>query len=287
MKKLFSIIFFVVGFAGLTLAGPLTNVLSAEAVSLITVVGFVGFFFSVADMKQAKFHNSNHAYLTVVPAKIVAPNPAQMAAQGLQEVPPMTRAEKALFDFLRAKSNQVTYDAIQSGAISFDPISYVIRANITNLSGRQKILGANTLYSLGISSFPNGAVLPQYYNFCFDRIAVRYAVLNNVNASPSQTAGYSSVGSAMDPALRNGNLIVNSNRNAIIETPIIDFISQAAVTGGGIREYDGGILEKPRFFLEMLQIEVELDLAGAIATPANNISLTEVVFSGVQARLKY
>lgn len=276
MKKYCSILFLIAGFAGLLLASPLTF-----------GIAVVGFAWSITDMKVANFHGHKHAYLTVVPAKMVAPNFATMKAQGQEEIPPMTRAEKALFDYLRSKSNAVTYDAIKSGAISFDPISYYIRYNITNLANRVKILGPNSLYSLGITNFPNGATLPQYYNFCFDRITVRYAVVTSASASPSATAGYSSVQSSMDPALRNGEIIISSNRNTIVETPIIDFASAAAITGGGLRENDGGILEKPRFLLEQLQVEIELNLAGQIPNTANNTFLAEVVLSGVQARLKY
>jgi hypothetical protein len=237
---------------------------------------------------QYSYKLTGYSFLTMVPGVIVVQNPAKGPEYGtLMEVPPMTRAEKALFDYLRSKSNAVTYDAIQSGAISFDPISYYMRFAITGLSGNQQIVGPNTLYTRGVTNFTNGATLPQYYNFCFDRIAVRYAVAASAAAAPYSTAGYSSVGSSMDPGLRNGQLIVKSNRNDIVNTPIVDFISAAAVTGGGLREYDGGILEKPRFFLEQLQIEVNIDLPQAVAAVANNTYLVEVQFSGVQARLKF
>jgi len=265
MKK-FAIIFFVVGLLGLVTGNPTLIALSC-----------VGIAFTSSYKREFSF-------VSIVPGIINAVDPKTMLTV---EVPPMTRAEKALFDYLRSKSNAVTYDAIQSGSISFDPISYYMRFNITGLTGIQPIVSANTLFSRGITNFPNGATLPQYYNFCFDRIAVRYAVVASASASPSSTSGYSTVASSMDPALRNGNLIVQSNRNDIVNTPVVDFLSAAAVTGGGSREYDGGILEKPRFFLEQLQIDVKVDLPGVIPSAANNTYLIEVVFSGVQARLKY
>jgi hypothetical protein len=268
MKKFASIIFILGCVASLATGNPTLFAVSAIGLT------FVNYSYKLTGV----------ALLTMVPGIITATDPKTGM---LMEVPPMTRAEKALFDYLRSKSNAVTYDAIQSGAISFDPISYLMRYTITGLSGNQQIVGPNTLFSRGITNFPNGATLPQYYNFCFDRIAIRYAVVASAAASPSSTSGYSTVGSSMDPALRNGQLIVKSNRNDIVNTPVVDFISQAAVTGGGSREYDGGILEKPRFFLEQLQIEVNLDLPGTIPSAANNTYLVEVVFSGVQARLKY
>jgi hypothetical protein len=267
--KNFSKILFVIGLvAAACIASP-----------ALAIVSGAGLYLCNNDYKIGKF-----SFLTLVPGVITTVNPETGA---LEEVPPMTRAEKALFDYLRAKSNLVTYQAIQSGDISFDPISYMIRFNITGLSGNQQIVGPNTLFSRGVTNFPNGATLPQYYNFCFDRIAVRYAVVAAASAAPSSTSAYSTVAGSMDPALRNGNLVVKSNRNDIVNTPIVDFVSQAAVTGGGSREYDGGILEKPRFFLEQLQIEVNVDLPGTIPSVANNTYLVEVVFSGVQARLKY
>lgn len=267
--KNFAKILFIIGLAASYFIG-------SPALAYVSVGGL---YLSVADFKLPKF-----SFITLVPGVITTVNPESGA---LEEVPPMTRAEKALFDYLRAKSNLVTYQAIQSGDISFDPISYVIRATITGLSGNQQIVGPNTLFSRGITNFPNGATLPQYYNFCFDRIAVRYAAIAGTTISPAATSAYSTVAGSMDPALRNGTLVVKSNRNDIVNTPVVDFVSQAAVTGGGSREYDGGILEKPRFFLEQLQIEVNIDLPGTIPSVANNTYLVEVVFSGVQARLKY
>lgn len=273
MKTKFGIIFLIGGFAGLLLASP-----------LLVAVGFAGFLFSKMEFKQSK---SGAAFLQIVPGKFMVPraNPQN------EEVPYMSRAEKALYDQLvtLGRSNPVTQKAITEGAISFDPISYYIRFTITGLSGRQKILGSNTLINTGITNFPNGAVLPQYYNFCFDRIAVRYAVTASASANAAAVTGFSSVRGSMPAALGNGEIVISSNRNTIVETPIADFTSVAAITGGGERDYDGGILEKPRFFLELLQIECELNLATGQSVPsaANNTYTVEVMFYGVQARLKY
>ena len=275
-RQIFSILFLLGALVALCVGEP-----------TLLVVGMLGFFVSLFTWKASNFHSRSHAYLTIVPGIITAPRPDRMQSMGVEEVPPMTRAEKALYDYLRTKSNAVTYQAIREGAISFDPVSYFIRYSITGLSGRQTILGPSTLYSIGVTNFPNQAVLPQYYNFCFDRIIIRYVNTTAADSAVNSSAGYSSVATAMDPALRNGNIIIKSNRNAIVETPVIDFASAAAVTGGGSRDYDGGMLEKPRFFLEQLQIETEIEFAGTVASATNNSYLLEVVFCGVQARLKY
>lgn len=277
MKKIFALTFILAALTGLALG-------NAPAF----IVGLIGFFFCQADLRQVSFHSRNHAYLQIVPGKFVVTDPA---SGRLQEVPYMSRAEKALFDQLitLGRSNAVTAQAISAGAISFDPVSYFIRADVTGFSGRQKIVSASTQYEEGVTNFPNGAALPQYYNFCFDRIAVRYASTNSANASPAAITGWSSVRASMPAALGNGLLIVKSNRNEIVETPVSDFTSVAAITGGGERDYDGGVLEKPRFFLELLQIEVELSFAAGQSMPsnANNTFAVEIMFYGVQARLKY
>lgn len=266
MKKIFSILFI----AGLVLAAALQN-------PALGAVSFAGLFFT------ANSYVSQYSFLQIVPGKYVT-------ALG-EEVPYMSRAEKALYDQLITlnRANAVTTEAIRSGAISFDPISYYIRAIITGQSGKQKILGQFTQNLIGVTNFPNAAQLPQYYNFCFDRIAVRYASTNTANAAATAITGWSSVRGSMPAALANGELVISSNRNTIVETPIADFTSVASITAGGERDFDGGVLEKPRFFLEMLQIEVELNYANGQTVPstANNTYAVEIMFYGVQARLKF
>jgi len=273
LKSVFSILFIVAGFAGLTLASP-----------LLAGLAFVGLFVANSEFKASR---SGVAFLQIVPGKFMV----QKLNGTNEEVPYMSRAEKALYDNLVTlnRANSVTSQAIMQGAVSYDPISYYIRAIVTGASGRLKIVGANTLQNTGITNLPNGATLPQYYNFCFSRIAVRYAVAASASANAAAITGWSSVRSSMPAALGNGHLIVSSNRNTIVETPIADFTSVAAITGGGERDFDGGELEKPRFFLELIQIEVELDLATSQTIPsaANNTYAVEIMFQGVQARLKY
>jgi hypothetical protein len=266
MKKIFSILFIIGMFASLACA-------SVEGL----VASGAGYILTQASVKLQPF-----AFLMIVPMKYVT-------ALG-EEVPYASRAEKALYDNLITlnRSNQVTLAAIEAGAISYDPISYYMRAVITGLSGKQRIISAQTLNTLGVTNLPNGAVLPQYYNFCFDRIAIRYAVANSANALPQSITGWSSVRGTMPAALANGEVIISINRNTVVETPISDFTSVAAITAGGERDFDGGVLEKPRFFLEQLSIETELNLASGQSIPsaANNTYAVEIMFYGVQARLK-
>jgi hypothetical protein len=271
MKRIFSIVFLI----GL-IASVAFGSLEAGAVSLA----------GLAFTAESWF--TEYSFITIVPGVMYAPSRETAMAQGLQEVPPMTRAEKALYDQLvvLGRANAVTQQAIEQGAISFDPVSYYIRYDITGLSGNQKFISAATLKVLGTTNLPNGASLQQYYNFCFDRIFVRTATTNTANTAINTVGGYTSVSASMDPAVRNGELIIRSNRNIIVETPVVDFVTEAAVTGGGAREYAGGILEKPRFFLELLSIEAEIALAGTATATANTTTYLEVIFSGVQARLK-
>lgn len=201
-----------------------------------------------------------------------------------QPIPVFTRAQKALFDYLEQRSQGTTRAALSKGALVFDPITYYIRFAITGLSGRQQIVSEGTTKAVGVTNFDRG-LLRQYYNFCFDRISVRYATANSVTTALGGLA-YSSVrGGTMDPALANGELIVIQNKNTIIETPVMDFVSAAAITGGGLREYDGGILEAPKVLEENKQVEIWISLAGTVPSATNTIYGVEVALQGVQARI--
>ncbi len=271
LSKIFTVLFAVSAVFALFIG-------NIEAAGVATVGGVV----SHASPKFEAF-----AFLQIVPGKYVVINPATGAPQ---EVPYMSRSEKALYDQLITlnRANPVTQQVIEQGGISFDPISYYMRAIITGGAGTQKIISNSTQQFTGVTNLPNGATLPQFYNFCFDRIAVRYAVATSAAANAAAITGWSSVRSAMPAALGNGHLIVKSNQNQIVQTPISDFTSVAAITGGGERDYDGGVLEKPRFFLELINLEVQIEYAfnQVVPSAANNTYAVEIMFYGVQARLK-
>lgn len=270
MKKIFALAFILGAIVSIAVGNVECTAISLAGFALSACLG----------TKRPGF-----AFLQIVPGKFMVPT-----AGAYQEVPYMSRAEKALYDQLITlnRSNPVTADLIRQGGVSFDPISYYIRAIITAGAGTQDIVNSSNQQIAGITNIPNGAVLPQYYNFCFDRIAVRYAVATSANANAAAITGWSSVRSSMPAALGNGHLIVNSNSNKVLETPVSDFTSVAAITGGGERDYDGGVLEKPRFFLELININVQLKYAQSQVVPsaANNTYAVEIMFYGVQARLK-
>jgi hypothetical protein len=265
MKNFFKAIF-VIGLV-------LSFMIGSPVAAVVCVLGF-------AYANNPTFINE-YAMLNLMPAVIRDPKTGQA-------IPSVSRAQKTLLDFFDSpRANAVTKDALQKGAIIWNPVSYYIRANITGLSGRQKILGSATTKVLGICNIDKG-ILPQYYNFCYDRVTVRYVSTNTLsNATNVATlAGYSSVLSSMDDALRNGEIIVSLNRFVQIETPITDFGAPAAVVGGGARDYDGGLLESPKIWEENLQVEVELNLPQAVDATANFTNAVEVVFSGIEARLR-
>lgn len=218
------------------------------------------------------------AGLTILPAILTDANG--------NEIPPLTRAQKKLFDYARMKANLVTADAYKLGALKWDNISYYIAKIITGLAGRQILLNASTSYLLGACNIDKGQ-LPQYYNFAYDRVEVQ-EVINNTSASLSvqNMAGYSSVLSSMDAGLRNGHLIVQLNREVQIETPIADFGSKASITGGSAKDFDGGELADCPIWQEQLQVQVDADLAGTIASAANTTYAVRVDFKGVQVRLR-
>jgi len=254
MKTFKSIIFFSILMVGVACAVAATA-MAPEAGAIVMVAG-----------------------ITILPAMIAGPNG--------QEVPPFTRAQKKMYDFLRMKGNAITLEALQSGALKWDNISYYIRSIITGLSGRKTILNASTSQVVGVCNLDKGQ-LPQYYNFAYDRVEVAEAI-NNTSASLAVTAltSFSSVQSSMDAGLRNGELIVMSNRQVQVETPITDFTSKTAVSGGGAKEYDGGALDDPQVWEELLQIQVDLNFAQTIASEANTTYAVDVTFRGVQARLR-
>lgn len=243
-------------------------------------VAALGYAFCTVNFKPAGV-----AFFQIVPGKYMVPSSGPY-----EEVPYMSRAEKALFDQLITlnRANPVTMNVIRQGGISFDPISYYIRAVITGGAGTQTIVDNSLIQTIGVTNIPNGGALPQFYNFCFDRIAVRYAVNNTASANVAAITGWSSIRSAMPAALGNGHLVIYSNQNKILETPVSDFTSVAAITGGGERDYDGGVLEKPRFMLELINLQIDLAYAKNQVVPsaANNTYAVEVMLHGVQARLK-
>jgi hypothetical protein len=211
--------------------------------------------------------------------------PATITDQNGNEVPMWTRAQKYLAQFLSKFGNAVTKQAIADGSIIWNPVSYYIRANITGLSGRQKILSSATSKVLGICNLDKGQ-LAQYYNFCYDAVAVRYVDGGaSVNDAVYTLNGYSSVLGSMAPGLRNGELIVSLNRQVQIETPINDFGSQAAIVGGATRNFDAGELQVPKVWQEQLQVEVEVNLPVAIPATGTTTRAVEVEFYGIEARL--
>lgn len=272
MKNLFKVLFA----AALVLA-----IAYDSAAGMLLSVG--GLLIACADSVPAKI---SAAFFNVVPGKYMVPRDTG----AYEEVPMMSRAEKALFDQLITlrRANPVTDVVINQGGISFDPISYYIRAVITGGAGTQTIVDNSIIQTVGITNIPNGAALPQFYNFCFDRIAVRYTTTNTASANVAAMTGWSSIRSAMPAALGNGHLVIYSNQNKILETPVSDFTSVAAITGGGERDYDGGVLEKPRFFLELINMQIDITYAKNQVVPsaANNTYAVEVMLHGVQARLK-
>lgn len=265
MKKVFQIIF-ILGVVASFAFG------SVEGAAL----SFVGL--TIASVSQ---NFVGYAALNLMPAVTRDPKDGT-------PIPVVSRAQKTLLDFFNSdRANAVTKDALKRGAIIWNPVSYYIRANIVGLSGMQKIMGSATTKVVGICNLDKG-ILPQYYNFCYDRLVVRY-VSTNTGANNTNVAtlnGYSSVQSSMDDALRNGELIVDLNRFRQLETPVTDFVSAAAITGGGVRDFDGGLLESPKIWEENLQVDVWINFPQAVDATANFTNAVEVVFSGIEARLR-
>lgn len=269
MKKIISILFAV----ALVFSFATGNV-------ALGAISFVGLSLSVATPSS---YRGKVAMLTLVPAVVrdLAPN--------APEVPPFTRAQKFLFDFLRNKGNLVTLDAYLKETIFFDPVNYYIRAVLPPAQqGRYQILGSSNSKVVGVTNFYSQALLPQYYNFCFDRLQVNYGTTNTANAVVQAITGWTNVRSSMPAALANGEVIIQLNKNIIVETGISDFASEAAVTGGGSLDFAGGAMQVPRILQENLQIECDVNLAyqQAIGNTANTTYGVEVIFKGAQLRLR-
>ncbi len=241
----------------------------------VAVLGFSGM--------VAFSHNWSANNLTLNSGVVIYP--AVITNQSGLEVPMFTRCQRYLASFLSAYGNELTKKAIADGSIIWNPVTYYIRAAITGLSGRQKVLGSATSKVLGICNLDKG-ILPQYYNFCYDRIAARYGTTAvTATDSPASLAGYSSVRSSMPAGLSNAELIISLNRQVQLETPVSDFTSVAAVTGGGSRDFDGGELQVPKVWQENLQVDAEINLPLAIPSAVNTSYFLELQFYGVEARL--
>lgn len=269
MKKLFTIVFAMLALVGFATGNVALGVVATAGVAISTLT-------------FASYHGK-YAMFTLVPAVV------RDLAPTAPEVPPFTRAQKFLFDFLRNKGNLVTLDAYLKETIFFDPVNYYIRAVLPPAQqGRYQILGSSTSKVVGVSNFYSQALLPQYYNFCFDRLQVNYGTTNTANAAVQAITGWTNVRGSMPAALANGEVIIQLNKNIIVETGICDFTSEAAVTGGGSLDFVGGALQVPRVLQENLQIECDVNLAlnQAIGNTANTTYGVEVNFKGVQLRLR-
>jgi hypothetical protein len=268
MKTFFKLCFV----AALTLSIVSGNIVFAA-------LSFVGLSMACADAASIK----QLAFFTLVPAVVRDLNP------NAPEVPPFTRAQKFLFDFLRNKSNLVTFKAYQDQSIFFDPVNYYIRYVLAPASqGRQQILGGNTAQIVGVTNFYAQGILPQYYNFCFDRMQVNYGTTNTANAAVQSINGWTNVRASLPAALANGEIIVQLNKNIIVQTGIVDFTSEAAITGGNSLDFAGGALQVPRVLQENQTITCDLDMAvnQAIPNVANTTYGVEVLFKGIQLRLR-
>lgn len=247
-----------------------------EIWGILGMLGFCMLTASIVSLFSSVAEGVMMAGMTILPAKLVVDG---------QEVPPLTRSQKKLYDFLRMKGNPITLEALLGGAIKWDNITYYIRTTLTGLNGRQPVLNSSVSEVLGICNLDKGQ-LPQYYNFCYDRIEIGYAVDAAASTSPKAVAGYSSVLSSMAPGLRNGELIVQLNREVQVESPVTDYGSKAAITGGAALNFDGGELADPQVWQEQLQVEVDINLAAVIPSAANNTYVAEFLFKGCQARLR-
>jgi len=276
MKKTLLILFAISALFAVATANP-----------VLLVASLVGVGMSTASYKDFK---KNPAFFTLVPSIVRDMGSVQRTADGsFPEVPPFTHSQKFLFDFLRQKSNLVTLDAFLKETIFFDPINYYVRYVIPGAQqGRYQILGAFTQQIVGATNFYTQAILPQYYNFCFDRMQINYGSTNTANAAVQAISGWTNVRSSMPAALANGDIIVQLNKNIIVQTGVVDFTSEAAITGGNSLDYAGGALQVPRVLQENLLIEADLNFAFQQAIPnvANTTYGVEVLFKGIQLRLR-
>src|SRR5690348_15688322 len=140
LNKIFSIVFILGAIAAFAVDSQLAAAVATGGAAL-----------SMAAPKL-----TGYAFLNIVPGKIMVPD-----GPGYQEVPAMSRAEKALYDQLITlnRANPVTADVIRQGGVSFDPITYYIRFAITGLSGTQDIVNQATQQIYGITNIPNNAAL--------------------------------------------------------------------------------------------------------------------------------
>ena len=273
MKKYFLVLCALALIVGLVMASP-----------VLAFTACIGFFFAFGSVKISEMRG---AYIGFNLVNAYLYRFADPAANGMQEQPALVRCQKYLFDYLRAKGNAVTVFALDSDALKFEAVTYYVRYSITGLSGKQKFLGQNTQNVVGESNFAVNAVLQQYYNFAFDRIAIAYVADNTSGfANVYNSAAFTSVRASVAAGLGNGELSLYINKNLVLDTPAVDFLGEAAVSGGSIGDYTGGTLQEPIVFPENTQLEGYIDMPVVIPSTANFNYVMEVRFYGVRARMR-
>jgi hypothetical protein len=197
----------------------------------------------------------------------------------------ITELQNFLTNYLEKYGQGETQKAISQGKIFFDPIVYYIRYDITGLSGKQRILGESTSKVMGATNF-NLGYLPKFTNFAFSKIGISY-VDDATGASVAAKAltGWTSVRSSVDKSVANGEIIISSAKNTILEHPIAPFLREAANTAGTIGGSDYE-LEQPRVLKENELVEIELNLPNTVPSVAAHTYGIEVRLTGVQVRLR-
>lgn len=197
----------------------------------------------------------------------------------------VTDLQNFLIGYLEKYGQAETQKAIASGKVFFDPIQYYIRFDITGLSGKQRILSEATQKIMGATNF-NLGYLPKFTNFAFNKVGVSY-VDDATGAAVAAKAltGWTSVRSSVDKAVANGEIIISSAKNTILEHPIAPFLREAANTSGTIGGSDFE-LEQPRVLKENELVEIEINLPNTVPSVAAHTYGIEVRLTGVQVRLR-
>jgi hypothetical protein len=197
----------------------------------------------------------------------------------------VTELQNFLTNYLEKYGQGETKKAIGEGKIFFDPIVYYIRYDITGLSGKQRIVSEATQKVMGATNF-NLGYLPKFTNFAFNKIGVSY-VDDATGASVAAKAltGWSSVRSSVDKSVANGEIIISSAKNTILEHAIAPFLREAANTQGTIGGSDYE-LEQARVLKENELVEIEINLPNTVPSVAAHTYGIEVRLTGVQVRLR-
>lgn len=181
---------------------------------------------------------------------------------------PLTRAEKALWDYLKSKNaNSNTLKDLAAGNLRIVTYAESLKFQIAiSTGGRIELLNYASVARQGrIAEEWNLGALPEGFNLAISHIRVAYGT--DAALLPEAIANYTTVPAAWPAALQHGQLII-SQSGAIKERVSGRFLGSAvASTNNGV-EGDGFEFHSPLILEEVKPTKIELFCPVGVTFPA-------------------